>query len=121
MGQLNGVPALIYTLFWPLKVDGRLMAATKDLSLKILFSFKDCPPAALLTIQKGDFKVDLIESLDNLQYDAAIMGNIIPLLELMVKPLKFFSLWRKKQIQFRNFRRLFVILKILTIREATRP
>ncbi|GAB4305138.1 MAG: hypothetical protein Kow0069_00520 [Promethearchaeota archaeon] len=56
-GRLKGVPAMLYTGIWPYAVEGRLRVATKGLRRSVLVNLVDWPPAALLEVDDGDFRV----------------------------------------------------------------
>lgn len=54
--ELHGLPAMLYTALWPMKVDGRLYKH-REVTVSVFVHMRDYPPAALLDVRDGDFRV----------------------------------------------------------------
>lgn len=73
---LEGIPAFIYSLLWTRKIFGKLEKLFPDLQIKMVLLLTDFPPATSIEINKGDFKVEVLEDvkkpedLDNIECDA---------------------------------------------------
>ncbi|MHA1340568.1 MAG: SCP2 sterol-binding domain-containing protein [Promethearchaeota archaeon] len=112
---------MIYTAIWPLWVDGRLKAAMKGNRLRILFNFKDFPPATLLDINDGSFRVfavDPEEDIETIEADAAIYGNFKDLIEMTggmkgaLRAIITRKIKVKKRLKFIKFLQILGIKKI---------
>ena len=82
MSKLSDVPALIYTMLYTQKKDGRLRKATENKKLDILFDFPDFPPAALLKINNGDYEVLSVDNTEGIKADGIIRGKFEDIVEL---------------------------------------
>lgn len=120
MPQLENLPAMIYTLIWPLKIDRRLESATRNQRLRILFKFLDFPPAALLDINDGSFvvkAVDIEETLESIEADVEISGFLNDLTEMLGGIKKSLKTIVTRKIKIKNLRKALKLLKILGIKE----
>jgi hypothetical protein len=120
MPQLENLPAMIYTLIWPLKIDRRLESATRNQRLRILFKFLDFPPAALLDINDGSFvvkAVDIEETLESIEADVEISGFLNDLTEMLARIKKSLKTIVTRKIKIKNLRKALKLLKILGIKE----
>ncbi|TXT67458.1 MAG: hypothetical protein BAJALOKI1v1_90030 [Promethearchaeota archaeon] len=57
----TGFPAIIYSGLWVLKKFGILKREIPD--ARILFLITDAPPAFLVAIENGDFKIEILEEI----------------------------------------------------------
>ncbi|MHA1292677.1 MAG: hypothetical protein ACTSQJ_08440 [Promethearchaeota archaeon] len=86
MEQLEGLPAIFYATLWQTREMGFLKKILNDLKIKhlrILFFFKDYIPGALITLdgELGEYFIEPIYSIENVEYDGAIIGNMKPIID----------------------------------------
>jgi hypothetical protein len=120
MPQLENLPAMIYTLMWPLKIDGRLKSATANQRIRFLFKFLDFPPAALLDINDGNFTVqavDMEETLGSIEADVEISGFLSDMTEMLGGIRKSLKTVVTRKVKIKNIRKALKLLKILGIKE----
>lgn len=120
MPLFENLPAMIYAVIWPLKVDGRLESATRNDRLRILFKFLDFPPAALLDINNGSFvvkSVDIEETLESIEADVEISGFLSDLTEMLGGIKKSLKTLVTHKIKIKNLRKAMKLFKILGIKE----
>lgn len=76
--ELSNFPAILYSGLWLLKTLGLLQKDYKDVDVKIIVLITDVPPAFMLKIIRGDFKIEILdgvtslEDLDNVKSDGYI-------------------------------------------------
>jgi hypothetical protein len=76
MVLFEGIPAVIYTGLWSLKIFKKLEKVFPKLPKTLLFLLTDSPPAFLVKIDKTDFEIELLEGitesdeLDDIECDA---------------------------------------------------
>ena len=120
MPLFENLPAMIYAVIWPLKVDGRLESATRNDRLRILFKFLDFPPAALLDINDGSFvvkSVDIEETLESIEADVEISGFLSDLTEMLGGIKKSLKTLVTHKIKIKNLRKAMKLFKILGVKE----
>lgn len=88
MDKAEGIPALLYSIFWQTRELGFLKQILNDLnidSLRLLVFFEEYKPGALITLngEKGDYSVLQVDEINDLQYDCAIIGSFKAYSQLM--------------------------------------
>ena len=109
------MPAIIYTAVWPLWIDGRLKSIMKNERFRILFTFKDFPPAALLDINGDNFKVepiDVDEDIETIEADASISGEFKHLVEMMGGIGKSIRIIFSKKVKIKRWLKFYKFLKL---------
>jgi len=96
--DLEGVCALAYTALWQTRELGFLKQILTSLNikqLKILFYLEEYLPGALITLdgEAGDFKIEPVNSPDDVEYDGAIIGKIAPLIKALEGNVVIKGLW----------------------------
>ncbi|TXT60523.1 MAG: hypothetical protein BAJALOKI2v1_100069 [Promethearchaeota archaeon] len=61
----TGFPAIIYSALWILKKLGILEKDIPD--AKILILITDAPPAFMIKIKGGEYKIDILENIKNME------------------------------------------------------
>ena len=61
--KLTTFPAIVYSGLWNLKTLGFLKRDYSDTDAKIIILLTDVPPAFMIRIIKGDFKVEILDDL----------------------------------------------------------
>jgi len=64
--QLEGFPAIVYSGLWALKIYRKLSKSFPK-PMKIIILLTDTPPAFSVNIEKGDFKIEILNNLNNPQ------------------------------------------------------
>lgn len=118
MTKLQDLPALIYTMLYLQKKDGRLRKATENKKLDILFDFPDFPPAALLRIDNGSYEVLALENSVGISADAVIKGNFEDVVELSGGINKALKLIFTGKVKIKGPLKALQLLKILGEKEA---
>jgi hypothetical protein len=118
MTKLQDLPALIYTMLYTHKKDGRLRKATENKKLDILFDFPDFPPAALLKINNGDYDVLAVENTEGVSADAVIRGNFEDIIEISGGLWLAVKLALTGKVKIRGPIKAIQLLKILAEKEA---
>lgn len=118
MTKLQDIPALIYTMLYTQKRDGRLRKATENKKLTILFDFPDFPPAALLKIQNGDYEVMAVDNPEGISADAKIRGNFEDIIELSSGLEGGFKAIFSGKVKIKGAFKALQLLKILNEKEA---
>lgn len=59
----EGIPAIVYTGLWSLKIFKRLEKAFPNLPKTLLFLLTDSPPAFLVKIEKNDFEIEILDGI----------------------------------------------------------
>lgn len=67
MPLLEGIPAYIYSGLWIFKTYRKLDKIFPNLKIKLALFITDFPPAALITIDNGDFEVQALENVKTLE------------------------------------------------------
>jgi hypothetical protein len=118
--ELEGASALFYTALWQTRELGFLKKILTDLKikkLKILIFFEEYKPGALITLdgEFGDYKVESIDSPDDVEYDGAIIGKLKPLVEAMEGHLISKGLWAwiSGKVKLKGKRNLWKFAKVL--------
>ncbi|MBD3254773.1 MAG: hypothetical protein GF383_06750 [Candidatus Lokiarchaeota archaeon] len=65
--KFTGFPALMYSGLYILKEIGILKKDYSDTEVKILLLITDAPPAFLICIDKGDFYIEILNEIMNLE------------------------------------------------------
>ena len=63
----EGIPAIIYTGLWNLKIFKRLNKVFPEAPMKIAILLTDSPPAFLVDIKKNDFKITFLEDISDVR------------------------------------------------------
>ena len=119
MPTLENIPALVYSALWPLKVDGRLEKEASKLNLKILIFMTDFPPACLVEIHDGDFKVvpvdDPMALIDDpdANLDGFVAGKIEDAMQALDGPWQALKLLVSGKFKLHGKMKLWKLLKIL--------
>lgn len=61
----EGLPAIIYSGLWTLRIFKKLGKIFSKTPIKIAFLLIDAPPAFLVKIDKNDFKIDILNDVKN--------------------------------------------------------
>ncbi|TXT53260.1 MAG: hypothetical protein BAJALOKI2v1_1090007 [Promethearchaeota archaeon] len=99
MGQnLEGIPALLYSVFWQTKAMGFLKEILEDLKvqdLSILLYFRDYKPGCLIILDgdKGVFEIESVDDPSNFEYDGAVFGEMKYLLKLIKNHMLLKGFW----------------------------
>ena len=119
INNFEGVPAIVYFALWQTRKLGFLKEILKEKKIKnvkILLFFEDYKPGALITLdaEKGDFFIDAVDSIENLQYDTAVIGEIGPLLKIFEGNiiLRAIGVFLKKKVRIKS---KLLLLKILNL------
>ncbi len=64
--QLEGFPAIVYSGLWALKIYRKLNKSFPK-PMKIIILLTDIPPAFSVNIEKGDFKIEILNNLNDPQ------------------------------------------------------
>jgi hypothetical protein len=59
--ELTNFPAILYSGLWLLKTLGLLKKDFSDVDVKIIILITDVPPAFMIKILKGDFRIEILE------------------------------------------------------------
>lgn len=120
MENLEGVPAIIYSVLWQTKQMGFLKRILEDIGiekLRILVFLKDYPPGALLELDgiQGKFKIDPVENLESVEYDGAFIGEMKYILRLIKRHMLSKGFWYliTGKIKLKGIRSLLKFLKVL--------
>ncbi|HME50950.1 MAG TPA: hypothetical protein VKM55_01920 [Candidatus Lokiarchaeia archaeon] len=118
--HLDGIPALVYTAFWQHKIDGRFRKATKGISESILFDFIDYRPAALMTIDDGDYTVTPVADPEKLarKPDASVRGRMADATQLLNGLGAMIKALFTGTIKLKGIRKLYLLVKILQTKEV---
>ena len=65
--KLSNFPAIIYSGLWLLKTIGLLKKDFGTLDLQFLVLITDVPPAFMVRITKGDFQVEILDDVRNVE------------------------------------------------------
>ncbi|MFX1452397.1 MAG: hypothetical protein ACFFCM_16275 [Promethearchaeota archaeon] len=116
--KYEGFPAIAYAGLWFLKTFGKLRREFPDLKINIVFFVTDTPPATMIKIDKGDFEIEIldfvknVEDLDNVECDAYlalstndILGGIESIMDGVAA----------KRIKMKNPNALGILGKILSV------
>lgn len=124
MVLLEDIPALIYSAFWPMKLDGRLAAAAGSERISMLICFYDYQPSALLTIDRGDFRVESLvlsskesmnQYLANNEIDIVISGYFRETVEMTGGIGSILNAVFKRKIKIKHRLKAFRLLKMLGV------
>lgn len=118
MTKLEDVPALVYTMLYSRKRDGRLRKATENKKLSVLFDFPDFPPAALLKINNGDYEVMAVDNVEGITADAVIRGNFEDAVSLTGGMGLAIKLVLTGKVKIKGLKSAYQLLKILGEKEA---
>lgn len=88
MEQLENIPAIIYSAFWSTREMGFMKRILKELKidkLTILVFSSDYLPGALIQFDgvKGDFYIESVYNLENVDYDGAFIGKMQLVIDLL--------------------------------------
>ena len=113
----TGFPALIYSGLWTLQKIGILKREFSDSKIKILILVIDSPPAFMVTIDKGDYKIEYTdinnkEDLENAESDMYIATPSDKLLGSADGILDGIS---NNLVQIKNERILIILGKIASV------
>ena len=118
--NLEGLPAVFYAAFWQTREMGflkKILEETKIDMLKILFYFYDYKPGALITLngKLGYFFVNPVDSLDNVEYDGAVIGKLKPVIDSLEGHILFKSLWNgiTRKVKLKSPLKLLKFLRVL--------
>ena len=122
--NLDGVPALVYTAFWQQKIDGRFRKASRDAnkgaSMTFLFDFPDFRPAALMTIDDGDYSVMPVADPAMLakKPDALVRIRMVDAVKMLGGLGPILAAVFKGKIKMKGIRKLWLLVKVLMTKEA---
>lgn len=118
--ELERVPAIIYSVLWQtreMNFLGRIMKEVNVESLDILIYFEDYQPGALIKLrqEEGDFSIHPISSLEELEYDGAIIGKLRPIIKAFEGNLLVRVFWSyiTRKIKLKGKLKLWKFLKIV--------
>lgn len=120
MEDLEGLPAIFYSLFWQTKAMGffkRILEEVNVENLRVLIFLKDFKPGALILLDaiEGDFKITPIENPKDIEYDGAVFGEMKYILNLIRGHMLSKGLWYliKRKIKLKGVKSLFQFLKVI--------
>jgi hypothetical protein len=119
MPMYEGLPALLYTAFWSMKIDGRLKERSMGRKFTLLIDFDDYPPAFSITIKDGDFKIDLYdnrEHLSNVSRDAMVAGKFQDIVEITDGLGSIVKALLQRKILVKGKRHLIKLLKMINVK-----
>ena len=73
--ELTTFPSIIYSGLWVLKTLGILKKDYSTDNIRIIILLTDVPPAFQLEIKNGDFKVEVLENVTNIEKVEKIESN----------------------------------------------
>ena len=118
--KLEGIPAMMYSVFWQTREMGFLKKILEDRKvdrLRILFFFTDYKPGGLITFDgnEGDFSVEPIESLENIGYDGAIIGKLRPVIKSLEGNVILRGIWNliSRKVKLKGKLKLYKFLRVL--------
>lgn len=120
MENLEGVPAILYSVFWQTKAMGFLKDILEEIGiikLRILIFLEDYLPGALIIFdeEKGDFEIKPVNNHDKIKYDGAVFGELKYLLKLTTGHIISKGFWYllTRKIKLKGIRSLLKFLKII--------
>lgn len=120
MEDLEGVPAIFYSLFWQTKAMGffkRILEGVNVEYLRVLIFFKDYKPGALILLdaKEGDFKITPIENPKDIEYDGAVFGEMKYILNLIRGHILSRGFWYliTRKIRLKGIKSLLQFLKVI--------
>lgn len=118
--NLDGVPALVYTAFWQNKIDGRFHKIMKDVSITILFDFPDFRPAALMTINDGDYTITPVDDPARLarQPEAFVQCRMIDAVKMLGGLSPIMAALFTGKVKLKGLRKLWLLVKVLMAKEV---
>lgn len=120
MDNLEGAPAILYSVFWQTKAMGHLKRVLEEIKvekLKILIYLQDYLPGALITLDgnEGTFEIKAVSETDDIKYDGAFFGELKYILNLISGHLLIKGFWYliTRKIKLKGIRSLLKFLKII--------
>jgi len=120
MENLEGVPAIIYSVLWQTQQMGFLKRILDDIrinNLRILVFFKDYKPGALLELdgELGQFNIIPVDNLEAVDFDGAFIGEMKYVLRLVKGHMFLRGFWYliTGKIKLKGIRSLLKFLKLL--------
>lgn len=118
--NLEGVPAILYSVLWQTKAMGYLKDIIEDIGIvkmRILIFLEDYLPGALIILdgEKGYFEIRAIKNLGNIKYDGAVIGELKYLLKLTTGHIIIKGFWYllTRKIRLKGIRSLLKFLKVI--------
>ncbi|MHA1659008.1 MAG: hypothetical protein ACTSUT_07780 [Promethearchaeota archaeon] len=117
--MLEDISAFLYILLWELKIYGKLEKMFPDLQIKMVLLLTDYPPAMLIQIDKGDFKIEILEDikdskdLDNVECDTYMA---LPIEMLYGGADKILQGIADKKVKINNYKILEILGKVMSVR-----
>jgi len=118
---LEGAPALFYAALWQTREMGFLKQILNDCKVydkfKVLMFPEDYKPGALIVLdgELGDFKIIPVDSYEGVEYDAAVIGKIGPVIKFMEGNILLKGFWHllTRKVKLKKKRKLLKFGKIL--------
>ena len=114
----EGFPAIIYSALWILRTFRRLEKVFPNLPLKVVVLLTDSPPAFMVTVDKQNFEIEILEdiedpkSLDNIECDEYLALST----EILYKgPAGIRDAIAEGKVKLNNFEILTVLAKLLGV------
>jgi hypothetical protein len=111
----EGLPAVIYSGLWSLKIFKKLEKVFPNLPIKIIFLLTDSPPAFMVKIDKGNFEIEMLEAvkdskdLDDIECD----GYLALPTEILYKgPAGIRDGIAEKKVKINNYELLTILAKL---------
>jgi len=104
--------AVLYSALWPLTLDGRFQEASRGQNFSIFFHFDDWPPAIILRIVNGTFKIEKCD-LNEVVTDGSVEGKFADLITALEGPRSALRLLISRKVKLKNKRILLKFARIL--------
>lgn len=118
--ELVNVPAIFYSLFWQTREMGffkDILEKAKIEHQSTLILFTDFKPGALISFdqEKGDFKIQSIDSIEDIDYDCAIIGKLRPIIKSFEKHFLLKNFWNliSGKIKIKGLGKILKFAKVL--------
>lgn len=128
MVMLENIAAIVYSAFWPLKLDGRLAAATESKSIRFIICFYDYQPSAIVEISNGDFSVEPISFkskelfhsyLDENDFDMVVTGYFQDTVEMTGGIGNILKAVLRRKIKIKHKSTAVKLMKIMGIKNVS--
>jgi hypothetical protein len=120
MENLEGAPAILYSVFWQTKAMGHLKRILDDIGIKklrILIVLEDYLPGALIILdgEEGTFEIVPVNAPNQIQYDGAFFGKLKDVLKLTTSHMIARGFWYllTRKIKLKGIRSLLKFLKVI--------
>jgi len=118
---LEGIPAIFYAALWQTREMGFLKQILNDCKIdeefKVLFFAEDYKPGALIILDgaRGDFTILSLDSYEETEYDAAVIGKISPIIKYLEGNVILNGFWHliTRKTKLKKKRKLLRFAKLL--------